>query len=89
MKVVACILLIIIVLGLFIYGYYLMGRIDSFLIENRKHISKNAHPSIFPVCIDGSEEISEEELAKESKKYIKEHKNSNENDEIIDISDSK
>lgn len=69
MKVVACILLIIIVLGLFAYGYYLMGRIDSFLTENHKHIPKKAHPSISPVCIDGSEEIFEEKLEKDLRRY--------------------
>ncbi len=81
MKVVACILLIIIVLGLFAYGYYLMGRIDSFLTENHKHIPKNAHPSISPVCIDGSEE----KLEKDLKRYIKEHEGDSISDDEIDM----
>ena len=40
MEVWRDIVLLIAVLGIFVFGYFLMGRLDKFLDENRKAIEK-------------------------------------------------
>ena len=83
MRVVACTILIIVVLGLFIYGYYIMGRLDRFLSENYKNMPEDTHPVISPVCMDVTKEIHDETLDRELKDYIKEHDSISISDEEI------
>jgi len=67
------ILLIIVVLGAFVYGYFLMGRLDKFLEENRKAIEKESEKTE-PSCVMLTEEVSEEELMEEVRRFRKKHK---------------
>ncbi len=67
------VLLIIIVLGAFVYGYFLMGRLDKFLEENRKAIEKESEKKE-PSCVMLTEDVSEEELMEEVRRFRKKHK---------------
>lgn len=67
------ILLIIAVLGVFVYGYFLMGRLDKFLDDNRKAIAKESEKRE-PSCIMLTESISDDEIIEEVKRFRSKHK---------------
>ncbi len=67
------VLLIIIVLGTFVYGYFLMGRLDKFLGENRKAIEKESEKNE-PSCVMLTEDVTEEELMEEVRRFRQKHK---------------
>lgn len=73
MRIILIILLAGVTLGLFVFGYYLMGKTDRFLYDNKKQIFKNSHSSISYVCTVPIENISEKELAKRIEAFKKEH----------------
>ena len=72
MEVWSDILLILCVLGVFVFGYFLMARLDKFLDENRKAIEKENEKKE-PTCIMLTEEMSDEEIATEVKRFRDKH----------------
>ena len=72
MEVWRDILLILCVLGVFVFGYFLMARLDKFLDENRKAIEKE-NEKREPSCVMLTEEMSDEEIATEVKWFRNKH----------------
>ena len=72
MEVWRDILLILCVLGVFVFGYLLMARLDKFLDENRKAIEKE-NEKREPSCVMLTEEMSDEEVAAEDKRFRDKH----------------
>ena len=72
MEVWRDILLILCVLGVFVFGYFLMARLDKFLDENRKAIEKE-NEKREPSCVLLTEEMSDEEVATEVKRFRDKH----------------
>ena len=72
MEVWRDIILIISVLGVFVFGYFLMARLDKFLDENRKAI-ENENENREPSCVMLTEEMSDEEIATEVKRFRDKH----------------
>ena len=72
MEVWRDILLILCVLGVFVFGYFLMARLDKFLDENRKAIEKE-NEKRKPSCVMLTEEMSDEEIATEVKRFRDKH----------------
>ena len=72
MEVWRDILLILCVLGVFVFGYFLMARLDKFLDENRKAIEKEDEKRE-PSCIMLTEEMSDEEITDEVKRFREKH----------------
>ena len=72
MEVWRDILLILCVLGVFVFGYLLMARLDKFLDENRKAIEKE-NEKREPSCVMLTEEMSDEEVAAEVKRFRDKH----------------
>ncbi len=66
------IILIISVLGVFVFGYFLMAHLDKFLDENRKAIKKE-HEKKEPSCIMLAEDMSDAEIAEEVKRFRDKH----------------
>ena len=66
------ILLILCVPGVFVFGYFLMARLDKFLVENRKAIEKE-NEKREPTRIMLTEEMSDEEIATEVKRFRDKH----------------
>lgn len=66
------ILLILSVLGVFVFGYFLMARLDRFLNENRKAIEKE-NEKREPSCVMLTEDMSDEDIAEEIRKFRKKH----------------
>ena len=60
------------VLGVFVFGYFLMARLDKFLDENRKAIEKE-NEKREPSCVMLTEEMSDEEIATEVKRFRDKH----------------
>ncbi len=73
MEVWRDILLILCVLGVFVFGYFLMARLDKFLDENRKAIEKE-NEEREPSCVMLTEEMSDEDIVEEVKKFRETHK---------------
>ena len=72
MEVWRDILLILCVLGVFVFGYFLMARLDKSLDENRKTI-ENENENREPSCVMLTEEMSDEEIATEVKRFRDKH----------------
>ena len=72
MEVWRDILLILYVLGVFVFGYFLLARLDKFLEENRKTI-ENENENREPSCVMLTEEMSDEEIATEVKRFRDKH----------------
>ena len=72
MEVWRDILLILCVLVVFVFGYFLMARLDKFLDENRKTI-ENENENREPSCIMLTEEMSDEEITDEVKRFREKH----------------
>ena len=72
MEVWRDILLILCVLGVFVFGYFLIARLDKFLDENRKAIEKE-NEKREPSCVMLTEEMSDEEIAMEVKRFRDKH----------------
>ena len=72
MEVWRDIALAILVLGVFVFGFFLMARLDKFLDENRKAIEKE-NEKREPSCVMLTEELSDEEIATEVKRFRDKH----------------
>ncbi len=72
MEMMRNILLIVFVLGVFVFGYFLMARLDKFLDENRKAIEKE-NEKREPSCVMLTEDMSDEEIVEEIKRFRKKH----------------
>ena len=72
MEVWRDIVLILCVLGVFVFGYVPMARLDKFLDENRKAIEKE-NEKRGPSCVMLTEEMSDEEIATEVKRFRDKH----------------
>ena len=72
MNVWGSIILILAMSGVFTFGFYLMGKLDKFLDENRKAIEKE-NESREPSCVMLTEEMSDEEIATEVKRFRDKH----------------
>lgn len=66
-------LLVIIVLGIFIYGYYLVNNLDKFLDHNRKN-TKCSFEREYPSCVMFTDRLSDDEIIKEIDYFRKNHK---------------
>ena len=66
------IVLIISVLGIFVLGFFLMARLDKFLDENRRAIEME-NEKREPSCVILTEEMSDEEIAAEVKRFRDKH----------------
>lgn len=60
------------VLGVFVFGFFLMAKLDKFLEENRKAIEKEEEKKE-PSCVMLTEEMSDEEIATEVKRFRDKH----------------
>lgn len=67
------VLLLAVVLGAFVGGYFLMGKLEQILDENRKAIEKESEKKE-PTCIMLTEELSEEEIVEEVKSFRAKHR---------------
>ncbi len=72
MEVWRYIVLIIAVLGMFVFGYFLMTRLDKFLDENRKAIEKENEKKA-PSCVMLTEELTDEEITEEIRRFRSKH----------------
>ncbi len=72
MEVWRDIVLIIAVLGVFVFGYFLMARLDKFLDENRKTIKKESEKKE-PSCVMLTEELTDEEITEEIRRFKSKH----------------
>lgn len=72
MDVLRDIILILSVLGIFVFIYFLMKRLDKFLNENRKTIEKENEKKE-PSCVMLTEEMSDEEIAEEVRRFRQKH----------------
>ena len=61
------------VLGAFVFGYFLMIRLDRFLDENRDAIKSTTEKKV-PSCVMLTEELSEKEIAEEIRRFRETHK---------------
>ncbi len=72
MEVWRDIVLVILALGVFVFGFFLVARLDKFLDENRKAIEKENEKKE-PYCVLLTEEMSEEEIVTELKRFRDKH----------------
>lgn len=64
--------LVVLLLGMLIFGDFLMARLDKFLDENRKAIGNEAEKKA-PSCIMLTDEFSDEEIAQEIRRFRETH----------------
>ena len=67
------IITIVCLVGIFIFGYFIVKHLDKFLIESKKHIEKVSETKE-PSCIILTDSASDEELLEEIHKFRKQHK---------------
>lgn len=72
MEVWRDIVLALAVLGVFVFGYFLMARLDKFLDENRKAIEKENEKKE-PSCVMLTEELTDEEITEEIHRFRSKH----------------
>lgn len=72
MEVMRDILLILPVLGVFVFGYFIMARLDKFLDENRKAIERESEKRE-PSCVMLAEEMTYDEIVEEVHKFREKH----------------
>lgn len=66
------IVLIIVVLGVFAFGFYIMKRVDDFLDENYKNMHINAEKTE-PTCVMLTDNMSEDKIIKEILAFKEKH----------------
>ncbi len=64
--------LIIAILSVFLFGYFLMVKLDKFLVENRKAIEKENEKKE-PSCVMLTENLSEKEIVEEIQRFRNNH----------------
>ena len=72
--VVRDIILVVSVLGVMVFGFSIMKRLDKFLNENRKRIEQEEKEKE-PRCIMLTTDMTDEELIKNIRTYEKQHGN--------------
>lgn len=70
------ILLILAMSGVFVFGFYLMGKLDKFLDENRKAIEKE-NESREPSCVLLTDSLTDDEILEEILRFRKCHEDIN------------
>ena len=70
------ILLILAMSGVFVFGFYLMGKLDKFLDENRKAIEKE-NESREPSCVLLTDSLTDDEILEEIRRFRKCHEDIN------------
>ena len=70
------ILLILAISGVFVFGFYLMGKLDKFLDENRKAIEKE-NESREPSCVLLTDSLTDDEILEEIRRFRKCHEDIN------------
>ena len=73
MEIVRDILLVLAFVGISLFGYFVMSRLDRFLDGNRKSIEQDSEKR-GPRCVMLTEELSNEEIAEEVERFKKRHK---------------
>ena len=68
--VVRDIILVVAVLGVMVFGFFVMKRLDKFLDENRKRIEKEEKEKE-PSCVMLTTDMTDEELIKNIRTYEK------------------
>ena len=68
--VVRDIILVVAVLGVMVFGFFVMKRLDKFLDENRKRIEQE-EKVIEPSCVMLTTDMTDEELIKNIRTYEK------------------
>lgn len=76
MDVWGSILLIMAMSGMFVFGFYLMGKLDKFLDENRKAIEKE-NESREPSCVLLTDSLTDDEILEEIRRFRKCHEDTN------------
>ena len=74
MNVFRDIIIVLSFLGLFVYCYFLMKRLDKYICESRKDIENDSEKEE-PSCIILTEKMSGEEVENEIRKFRGQHKN--------------
>lgn len=74
MNIIRDIILIVSVLGVMIFGFFIMKRLDEFLEQNRKAIQKE-RKEIEPFYMTFEPDTDEMVIVKEIDKFKKKHKN--------------
>ncbi len=64
--------LILAVLGVFVFGFYIMKHVDDFLDENCKNIHRNAEKTE-PACVMLTNHMGEDEMIREILAFKEEH----------------
>ncbi len=70
--IVRDIILIVAVLGVMVFGFFVMKRLDKFLDENRKRIEQEEKEKA-PSCLMLTTNMSDEELLEHIRTYEKQH----------------
>ena len=70
--VVRDIILVVAVLGVMVFGFFVMKRLDKFLDENRKRIEQEKKEKE-PSCVMLTTDMTDEELIKNIRTYEKKH----------------
>lgn len=65
-------LLIIAMFGIFVYGYFLMGKLGKFLEENHRTIEEETEKKE-PSCVMLTENLSDEEIIEEIHRFRNKH----------------
>lgn len=68
-------ILILAVLGIFLFGFYLMTKLDKYLCENRKMMEEEEE-KCKPSCIMLDTKLSDEEIVEEIQQFRNEHEKS-------------
>ena len=68
--VVRDIILVVAVLGVMVFGFFVMKRLDKFLVENRKRIEQEEKEKE-PSCVMLTTDMTDEELIKNIRTYEK------------------
>ncbi len=74
--VVRDIILVISVVGVMVFGFFVMKRLDKFLDENRKHIEQEEKKKE-PRCVMLTTDMTDDELVKRIRTYEKKHGDAN------------
>ena len=72
--VVRDIILVVAVLGVMVFGFFVIKRLDKFLDENRKHIEQEEKEKE-PSCVMLTTDMTDEELIKNIRTYEKQRGN--------------
>ena len=72
MDVWGSIILILAMSGVFVFGFYLMTKLDKFLDENRKAIEKESE-SCEPSCVMLTDSLTDEEVMEEIRRFRSRH----------------